>query len=81
MILLSTAGYFGDLKDNVHKGDENDPRVSVIEVVPEEIRYWVSKHNSMVRTLDTAMGAITGHASAPGELRTITQAEVSLHFD
>jgi hypothetical protein len=29
------------LKDGVHTGDENDPRVSVIEVIPKEIQYWL----------------------------------------
>jgi general stress protein 26 len=29
----SLKAWFGDLGDGVHKGDENDPRVSVIEVV------------------------------------------------
>ena len=29
--------WFGDLGDGVRKGDENDPRISVIEVVPEQV--------------------------------------------
>lgn len=33
----SLKAWFGDLGDGVHKGDENDPRVSVIEVVPEQV--------------------------------------------
>lgn len=70
------AAYFGDLKDGVHKGTVDDPRISVIEVVPDEIRYWVATKGSMARAADAAISKVTGHASAPGELRTITQAEV-----
>jgi hypothetical protein len=36
------TSYFGDLNDGVHHGNEDDPRVSIIEVVPTEIRYWVA---------------------------------------
>ena len=70
------ASYFGDLKDGVHKGDENDPRVSVIEVVPSEIKYWIVTHGSITRAAETAIGAVTGKTSAPGERRTITKSEV-----
>lgn len=73
---LSVAAYFGDLKDGVHKGDENDPRVSLIEVVPEEIRYWLPTKGSIGRAIETGLGAMTGKAAAPGELRTIAEAEV-----
>ncbi|THH07980.1 hypothetical protein EW145_g3008 [Phellinidium pouzarii] len=73
-----TAGYFGDLGDGIHKGDENDPRVSVIEVVPEEIHYWIAKHGAVLQTLSIAAGAATGKGSAPGELRTITKPEIQL---
>ncbi|KAJ7045465.1 hypothetical protein C8F04DRAFT_988486 [Mycena alexandri] len=74
----SISAYFGDLKDGVHHGDENDPRISVIEVVPEEIRYWVATKGSLARAADVAVSKVTGKASAPGELRTITQAEIQL---
>jgi hypothetical protein len=73
---VSVAAYFGDLKDGVHKGDENDPRVSLIEVVPEEIRYWMPTKGTIGRAIETGVGAMTGKVAAPGELRTITEAEV-----
>lgn len=71
------SAWFGDLKDGIHKGDEHDPRVAVIEVIPEEIRYWVSTKGSVGRTLETGISAVTGSVSVPGELRTITSSEVS----
>jgi len=72
------AGYFSDLGDGVHKGDVNDPRVALIEVIPEEIEYWVSKHGVIGRTVEVAAAAVTGKGHAPGELRTITKNEIQL---
>ncbi|RDB24982.1 Protein bli-3 [Hypsizygus marmoreus] len=72
------SAYFGDLKDGTHKGDENDPRISVIEVVPDEIRYWKPTKGAIGRAIDAGLGAMTGRVSAPGELRTITKAEIQL---
>ncbi|KAJ7096369.1 hypothetical protein C8R44DRAFT_376394 [Mycena epipterygia] len=74
----SMSAYFGDLKDGVHKGDAEDPRISVIEVVPEEIRYWVATKGSVARAAEVALSSVTGKTVVPGELRTITQAEIQL---
>jgi general stress protein 26 len=35
----STKAWFGDLGDGVHTGGAEDPRVSLIEVLPSEVRY------------------------------------------
>jgi general stress protein 26 len=35
----TTKAWFGDLGDGIHTGGPEDPRVSLIEVVPSEIRY------------------------------------------
>lgn len=43
--------WFGDLGDGVHKGDENDPRVSLIEVIPEEVS-WLVEVENMLRWAD-----------------------------
>lgn len=64
----------------MHKGDENDPRVAVIEVIPDEIRYWMATKGTVGRAVDIGVGAVTGKISAPGELRTITKEEVSFEF-
>ncbi|KAI6157829.1 hypothetical protein BKA82DRAFT_254449 [Pisolithus tinctorius] len=73
---MSVTGYIGNLQDGVHTGDENDPRVSVIEVVPDEIRYWYTEKGAVPRTLEVAAGAVTGKATSPGELHTITKEEI-----
>jgi len=74
----SITGYIGDLKDGVHKGDENDPRIAVIEVIPDEIKYWVSKHSAAIRTVQVAANAAMGKATCPGELRIISKEEIQL---
>ncbi|KAI0645935.1 hypothetical protein C8Q79DRAFT_1091939 [Trametes meyenii] len=72
------SAWFGDLGDGVHKGDQNDPRVAIIEVVPEEIRYWVATRSKIGQAVDVAFSAITGKTAAPGDLRTITTNEIQL---
>jgi len=73
---LRTSAWFGDLKDGVHKGDANDPRVSIIQVIPDEIRYWYSTKGKIGRAAEIGVHAITGKTATPGELRTITKDEV-----
>lgn len=75
-LLFSVSAYFGDLKDGTHKGDQTDPRIAVIEVIPDEIRYWIPTKSVIGRAIDAGVGAMTGRTSAPGEIRTITKAEV-----
>ncbi|KAI6021465.1 hypothetical protein BKA83DRAFT_4282329 [Pisolithus microcarpus] len=74
----TVTGYIGNLKDGVHTGDENDPRVSAIEVVPDEIRYWFTEKGAVPRTVQVAAGAVAGKATSPGELHTITNEEIHL---
>jgi len=74
----TVAGYFGNLDDGVHKGDQHDPRVSVIVVEPSEIRFWVSTKGGIGRAFDSAAGAVTGKVTAPGQLHTITADEIKL---
>ncbi|EIW63562.1 uncharacterized protein TRAVEDRAFT_56490 [Trametes versicolor FP-101664 SS1] len=74
----ATSAWFGDLGDGIHKGDKNDPRVAVIEVIPDEIRYWIATRGKVGQAVDIAVSAVTGHTAAPGELRTITKAEIQL---
>lgn len=71
------SAWFGDLKDGVHKGDEHDPRVAIIEVIPDEIRYFSATKGTVGRALETGISVVTGGVSVPGELRTITSSEVS----
>jgi len=72
----ATAAWFNDLKDGVHKGDANDPRVSIIEVIPEEIRFWYPTAGKIGRAVEIGVGAVTGKTAVPGDLLTITKNEV-----
>lgn len=75
-VYCRTSAWFGDLGDGIHKGDHNDPRVALIEVIPNSIRYWVATSSKVGRAVDVAVGAVTGKTAAPGELRDITHDEV-----
>jgi hypothetical protein len=70
------SAWFGNLGDGVHKGDENDPRVSVLQVMPDEIRYWYATRSKVGAMVEVAASAVTGKTAAPGELRTIIKSEV-----
>ncbi|KAH6914388.1 hypothetical protein BKA70DRAFT_1217936 [Coprinopsis sp. MPI-PUGE-AT-0042] len=74
----AVSAWFGDLKDGVHKGDENDPRVSLIEVIPDEIRYWYATRTKLGQVVEVGISAVTGKAASPGELREITKDEIAL---
>ncbi|KAF9484430.1 hypothetical protein BDN70DRAFT_903612 [Pholiota conissans] len=72
------SAWFGDLRDGVHKGNAADPRVALIQVIPEEIRYWQVNKSKLGRALEIGVGSITGKTAHPGELNTITRAEIEL---
>jgi general stress protein 26 len=53
-------------------GGQDDPRISVIKVEPEDGYYWDTKHGSMVAFAKIIVGAITGKTmddSIEGKLR------------
>ena len=50
----------------------------MIQVIPDEIRYWIATEGAIARAVGVALGAVIGKSHTPGELRTITKAEVSL---
>lgn len=71
-----TSAWFGDLGDGIHKGNQNDPRVAIIEVVPDEVHYWLSTANIATKMADIVASAVTGKVAAPGQLVTLTHDEV-----
>ena len=60
----------------MHKGDVHDPRVAVIEVQVDEVRYWISTENSLTKIVNLSAATLTGRAAAPGELRSLNKEEV-----
>jgi len=72
----ATAAWFGDLKDGVHDGTADDPRVQLIEVIPYEIRYWYQTQTTVGALANIATSAVTGKVANPGYLRSLTKAEL-----
>jgi len=72
------SAWFGDLGDGIHKGNEEDPRVSVLEINPTEIRFWKATSGSIGRAASVVKGAVTGKTSVPGNIVTITPQEIQL---
>jgi hypothetical protein len=54
------SAWFGDLGDGVHTGGPEDPRVELIVVEPEEIRYWKKTQTSVGQLVNVAVSAATG---------------------
>ncbi|KAM0789302.1 hypothetical protein ACM66B_000142 [Microbotryomycetes sp. NB124-2] len=74
----AVKAWFGDLGDGKHTGDYNDPRVAVIRVEPEEIRYWYKTSTAIGQAFEVAKGAITGETAAPGVLRTLGKQDLEV---
>ena len=51
--------------------------MALIEVVPEEVRYWLATSGSISRGVQEIASAAQGKVTLPGELRTVTKEEVS----
>ena len=51
--------------------------MSVIEIVPDEIRYWVASSSNLPVSVQEVASTVQGKVTVPGELRTITSEEVS----
>lgn len=64
----------------MHEGNLNHLRVSIIEVVPDEIRLWYPTKEKVGRAVEIGVSAVTGELAAPGELHTITGDEVRYIF-
>lgn len=73
----SIKAWFADLGDGVRDGSENDPRIAILVVKPEEIRFYNQKKTLVGQAIDVAASAIGGGLATPGEILTITQEDVS----
>ncbi|CAG7850661.1 SubName: Full=Related to BLI-3 blue-light-inducible Bli-3 protein {ECO:0000313/EMBL:CCA68312.1} [Serendipita indica DSM 11827] len=70
------SGYFADLQDGVHNSTPSDPRISIITVKTQSVRYWYSTQGAVSHALDTARAAVTGKLTVPGELYTLSSQEI-----
>ncbi|PWN97542.1 hypothetical protein FA09DRAFT_339045 [Tilletiopsis washingtonensis] len=74
--------WFDNKKDGKHTGDENDPRVALIDVHPTEIRLYNSE-GKFSTAISAAKAAVTGGVAAPGKLIILNESELSVlatHF-
>ncbi|CAO1627052.1 unnamed protein product [Sympodiomycopsis kandeliae] len=71
------SAWFDDKGDGVHTGTEDDPRVTLIDVHPEEIRYY-SQSGKLAFLKDVAKASVSGGVASPGQLVIITQDEIQL---
>ncbi|KAF8348215.1 hypothetical protein F5887DRAFT_1060370 [Amanita rubescens] len=69
--------YWSSTMASIH-GGVDDPRVALIEVIPDEIRYWIAAKGAVSRTIESGIGAMTGKVACPGEIRTLTEREIEL---
>ncbi|UZJ56292.1 hypothetical protein CBS101457_005612 [Exobasidium rhododendri] len=73
----SLKAWFDDKKDGKHTGDENDPRVALIDVTPEEIRLFKAD-GKLSYLVETAKAAVSGEPASGGKMLTISHEEIQL---
>jgi len=75
--------WIGDLKDGIHDGSVNDPRLALIAVTASSIRFSVKEDIQIVRMFNVVKGIVTGEAPkltpdkqlSPQELASISKLE------
>lgn len=72
----SLEAWFDDKKDGVHTGDENDPRVVMLDVHPDEIRYY-SQAGTATALKDMAVAAFSSGVASPGKLVILSGEELA----
>ena len=71
------SAWFDDKGDGVHTGNEDDPRVTLLDVHPEEIRYY-AQSGKFAYLKDVAKASMSGGVASPGHLVIITNDEIQL---
>ena len=75
-LISRSKAWFGDLGDGVHDGGPSDPRMAIIEVLPDEIRHYHQARTRVGTAVDVVASAISGNTATPGEVRTITAEDI-----
>jgi len=71
------SAWFGDLKDGVHDGTWNDPRMSLIEVKSKYIVYWKKEVSSLGFLKEVGQAAMTGAVAQTGVHREFSEADIA----
>lgn len=69
--------WFGDKGDGIHTGEPSDPRMAVLEVVPDEIRHYHQERSTLGVIGEVVAATVTGNTAAPGSIRTITRQDLA----
>lgn len=69
--------WFGDRGDGIHTGGPEDPRMAVLEVVPDEIRHYHQEKSTLGFVGEVVAATVTGNTAAPGSIRTITREDLA----
>ncbi|EMD00080.1 hypothetical protein BAUCODRAFT_145392 [Baudoinia panamericana UAMH 10762] len=73
----AAGAWFGDLKDGVHTGGPEDPRMTLIEIKAKYISYWKHEVSSLGYMAEVATATMTGGVAATGTLRQMKEDEIS----
>ncbi|EHY58194.1 hypothetical protein ABEF92_005649 [Exophiala dermatitidis] len=71
------SAWFGDLKDGVHDGTANDPRMALIEVKSKYIVYWKKETSSLGFLKEVGTAALTGSVAQTGVHREFSEEDIS----
>lgn len=71
------SAWFGDLGDGIHKGNAEDPRMTLIEVKAKYIVHWQKEVNMLSFVKEIGQAALTGSVAQTGVHREFSEAEIS----
>jgi len=66
------SAWFGDMKDGVHSGNADDPRMSLIKVTTHRVSYYKSTKGKVARMADMAKAVGLGQVAQTGLLRELS---------
>ncbi|KAM0717473.1 hypothetical protein Q7P37_007325 [Cladosporium fusiforme] len=71
------AAWFGDLKDGVHTGGPEDPRMKLIEIKAKYISYWKHEVGGLGFAKEIIGANLTGGVANTGTLRELKEDEIA----
>ncbi|KAK4549028.1 hypothetical protein LTR36_007484 [Oleoguttula mirabilis] len=71
-----TRAWFGDLKDGVHTGGPEDPRMKLIEIKAKFISYWKHDVGALGFMGEIGTAIVTGGVANTGTLRQMKEDEI-----
>ncbi|CAK3998277.1 hypothetical protein MYCGRDRAFT_83301 [Lecanosticta acicola] len=71
------SAWFGDLKDGVHDGGPEDPRMTLIEVQPKYVVYWKRTTGAIGMAKEIGGAVLTGGVANTGALREVHSDEIA----